>query len=116
VPLSFRVTADVRMALEEAALRNGRSLSHEAEFRLEASFVDAAATEKLDTALDALVKLAEHVNKEGQENIARRALLNRREEAVSKREAEIAERPSIVLSSSSSTVPRGGTTPRRRGE
>ena len=39
VPLSFRVTADIRRKLEDAAIKNGRSLSHEAEFRLERTFI-----------------------------------------------------------------------------
>jgi TraY domain len=38
VPLSFRVTAEIRKKLEEAAAANGRSLSAEAEFRLTDSF------------------------------------------------------------------------------
>ena len=37
VPLSLRVTADIRTRLEEAALESGRSLSQEAEMRLERS-------------------------------------------------------------------------------
>jgi tRNA U54 and U55 pseudouridine synthase Pus10 len=38
VPLSFRVTAATRQKLEAAALANGRSLTAEAESRLERSF------------------------------------------------------------------------------
>jgi TraY domain len=48
VPLSFRVTPAVRARLEKAALKNGRSLSHEAEFRLEQSF----AAENIGQAVD----------------------------------------------------------------
>jgi hypothetical protein len=38
VPLSLRVSAEVRDELEQAAIQSGRSLSQEAEFRLETSF------------------------------------------------------------------------------
>src|SRR6476659_11251968 len=38
VPLSMRVTPAVRKKLERAALRRGRSISQEAEIRLEQSF------------------------------------------------------------------------------
>ena len=38
VSLGFRVTADIKRRLEEAAVKKGRSLSQESEFRLEHSF------------------------------------------------------------------------------
>ena len=38
VPLSMRVTPAVRKKLERAALKRGRSISQEAEIRLEQSF------------------------------------------------------------------------------
>ena len=37
-PLGLRVTAEVKQKLEEAAIQSGRSLSQEAELRLEQSF------------------------------------------------------------------------------
>lgn len=39
-PLSLRTTADLREALNAAAARNGRSLTQEVEFRLEASLTE----------------------------------------------------------------------------
>lgn len=38
VPLGLRVTAEIRTKLEEAAVKSGRSLSQEAEIRIEATF------------------------------------------------------------------------------
>ena len=38
VSLGLRVTADIKRRLEEAAVKKGRSLSQESEFRLEHSF------------------------------------------------------------------------------
>ena len=38
VPLSLRVTAEIKDELEQAAIQSGRSLSQEAELRLQTSF------------------------------------------------------------------------------
>jgi hypothetical protein len=38
VPLGFRITPDLKLKLEDAARKSGRSQSQEAEFRLESTF------------------------------------------------------------------------------
>jgi hypothetical protein len=38
VPVGFRITAEAKLKLEQAALASGRSLSQEAELRIEQSF------------------------------------------------------------------------------
>jgi hypothetical protein len=40
VPLGLRVTAEAKRKLEEAAIKSGRSISQEAELRIERSFDD----------------------------------------------------------------------------
>jgi hypothetical protein len=55
VGLSLRVTPAVKVALDHAAERAGRSLSQEAEFRLEASFGFGDRLDRIEAKLDRLL-------------------------------------------------------------
>jgi hypothetical protein len=46
-PMSFRVSPEMRSALEEAASRNGRSVTNEIEYRLRLSFDQEALVREL---------------------------------------------------------------------
>jgi hypothetical protein len=48
VPFGFRITPSMKRAMQEAAGYNGRSLSQEAEMRLERSFQDDGIIARLD--------------------------------------------------------------------
>ena len=99
VPLSFRVTAGVRQQLEETAIANGRSLSQEAELRLEESFKwgDLAGMIKEDRArLDRLMakdaELEELIERKSiavHTLAAKKREIEKREREVEKREREI---------------------------
>jgi hypothetical protein len=86
VPLSFRVTAEVRRKLEAAALANGRSLTAEAEMRLEGSFAaEAMITEALKK--EALKKVDDLFS--GISDLTRE--LKERERAVAVRERDLSK-------------------------
>jgi hypothetical protein len=61
VPLSFRVTAETRQKLEAAALANGRSLTAEAEARLELTFTQDEFEPFAQERVDAWVKRGEDI-------------------------------------------------------
>lgn len=47
VPLGLRVTAEMKIRLDQAAIQSGRSQSQEAEFRLERSFREDEIIDRL---------------------------------------------------------------------
>src|SRR6478735_1716299 len=61
--LSLRVTSELKTELEEAAESNGRSLSQEAEFRLERTFANQSLLDDVLTLAygDRLAKLLIHI-------------------------------------------------------
>jgi hypothetical protein len=90
VPLSFRVTAAIRKKLEEAAFANGRSLSAEAESRLEKTFDREAQRLWTHEQIEAAVAHIEKATASFIEADARRRRdLDRREAALNRREAAL---------------------------